>query len=58
MIAEAVTIVTVGIILMATIHYLYKGIKAFQEEPCISILESREQVLDEADPLEYADIDD
>ena len=58
MIAEAVTIVTVGIILMATVHYLYKGIKAFQEEPCISILESREQVLDEADPLEYADIDD
>ena len=38
MIMEALAIVTVGIIIMATVHFLYKTYKAFQGIPdCIDI---------------------
>ena len=45
MILEALAIVTVGIIVMATIHYLYKAYKIFRGVPdCIDIEISVDEV--------------
>lgn len=56
-ITEALTIVTVGVIVMVAFHSVFKFANTYQKEECISILESKAEALGDGD-LKFKEVED
>ena len=47
MIIEAVTIVTVGVLVMVTVHTIFKSMQPYKREECLDILETKAEAYDD-----------